>query len=363
MNLDTTVKAEKYVSNPTKSISQIRNNWWAHYKDYRLNCWKKEIKSLAKEMNMTAMDICRYIGAPESSEPRFWTKLPKQRDYYIAIGMCLKQPLYVINSWIKKYANKRKLYTKDMFSDLIWIHLINANYNDRASNVNYYNLFESTRDAVEKIYEKLWNDKAGINLETVNLDEKLDQVEYDDEYVQLVRFVEENFDCFKYAYVKPRKLLDDYLKHILRTLNEQTGEKWNLNQMRIYLDDSMINYLSGDYSTYNVIDRYSKSKTQKNKKIPTFKKTHIELCLALGMTYTDVNRYLNLMGYANLDPTDKDESKLINLLVKWEVAHPLQRLYKNVYLSENNSGMSIDGHDELEAVKEMLSLREFISAN
>ena len=132
--------AELQVRNADATLKDLDNFLKKHYRNYRQNKWKKELRTLAAEKGKTASDICRYLGIPQSDNPRFWVRMPKQREYYIGIGMCLGQSLDTINRWIKQYCGSRKLYLKDIKSDLVWIYLINAN-NNYNSERNYYLLY------------------------------------------------------------------------------------------------------------------------------------------------------------------------------------------------------------------------------
>ena len=118
--------------------------------------------------------------------------------------------------------------------------------------------------------------------------------------------------------------MNDYLHIILDGLNAVGKERWTLNRLRGYLDDNMINYLSGNYMYINTKSHEEGKLSFHMKRIPKSKKAHIELAVALGMNVRDINTYLTGMGYSPLDPTDPTEGKLINLVVLWEMQHPNQ---------------------------------------
>ena len=315
--------AELQVRNADATLKDLDNFLKKHYRNYRQNKWKKELRTLAAEKGKTASDICRYLGIPQSDNPRFWVRMPKQREYYIGIGMCLGQSLDTINRWIKQYCGSRKLYLKDIKSDLVWIYLINANNNDNPER-NYYLLYEKVSDEIDLAYTRLWNDNVGNLIDTDRLYDEFKYLNYDDESIALLRFVEEHFENFKTAYVRPRKMLNDYLHIILDGLNAVGKERCTLNRLRGYLDDNMINYLSGNYMYINTKSHEEGKLSFHMKRIPKSKKAHIELAVALGMNVRDINTYLTGMGYSPLDPTDPTEGKLINLVVLWEMQHPNQ---------------------------------------
>ena len=153
-------------------------------------------------------------------------------------------------------------------------------------------------------------------------------------------------------------MLEEYVFNILRTKNENVaaGRKWTLNTLRGYLDDSMVNYLSGYSESINSYDKVKGCRTSAIKHVPKNKKAHIALCLALGMTVEETDKYLKMMGYASLDGADRHEGRLINILKNWDDMHPLQRKYKEKYLM-GKSNVELSGREELLAVNEMLQLR------
>ena len=77
------------------------------------------------------------------------------------------------------------------------------------------------------------------------------------------------------------------------------------------------------------------------------------------MTTDDIGKYLDLLGYSHLDGTNDDEGILMNLLDKWEEAHPLQRLFKDKYIY-GRTEQQMPGFEQLQAVNEMLKLRSEI---
>lgn len=223
---------------------------------------------------------------------------------------------------------------------------------------NYYQEFESTRTKIEEIYNEIWNQDIIDSIGTIDLEDDFRYIEYDDEYFALKRFVCKNIDSFKTAYARPRKTLNKYVSSILETKNRNvvSGRKWTLNTLRGYLDDSMINYLSGSSETINSYDKAKGCHTSGIKHVPRNKKAHISLCLALGMTAGEIDIYLEMMGYAPLDYIDRHESALIDILKMWDDMHPLQRRYKEKYIF-HNTAQNLSETDELRAVNEMLQLR------
>ena len=356
-----TIQAKDFAVNPENSVEEIKNAWWEMFSNYRVKRWRQELKRQSEKTGMSFSRVCEYIGTEVSETPGFYRKLPKSRETYIAVGMAYKQPVDVINKWITRYGSKRALYVKDILGDMIWLYLINANCRDNASDKNYYREFENAGSRIAMLYNEIWEQDINESMGTADLENDFRYIEYDDEYFALKRFVSENMDSFKTAYAKPRKMLDEYISNILRTKNENViaGRKWTLNTLRGYLDDSMINYLSGYSDSINSYDKSKGCRTPSFKHVPKNKKAHISLCLAMGMTVDEIDKYLELMGYAPLDGIDRHEGPLINIIRSWDDTHPLQRKYKEKYIS-GNKDIELDCRDELLAVNEMLQMRNDI---
>lgn len=336
-----------------------------------------------QETGISLEQIAEYIDSPyNGNETGFYAKLPQKRKRYIGIGMALGQPLDVINIWILKYSGKRRLYIKDVSEDLIWIYLIRLNYKTRqelqknnngnavdlSTVTNYYNMYESCQTTAYVTYRQLWDEVTLGSVDTSDLEILFENVDLDDRFEGLRTFIIDNMDSFKTAYSKPRKMLDRYVGCILKGFVPKSS-KPKLNSLRGYLDDSMINYLSGNSNIINSVDRKNGTRTLSTKHIPNNRKTHISLCLALGMTKEEVDHYLVLMGYAPLNPENEDEHNLSRALTLWEKTHPLQRAYKmycigktpEVMKSANAraSGMEISGPEEMrKAAESMLQLRQ-----
>ena len=321
---------------------EVKLNWWEFFSNYRTKKWKQELKEIIENTGITFEDICDYIDIEYSSRPGFYKKLPKNRRTYIGIGMACKLPLETINRWIVKYGGKRKLYVKDVLNDLVWIYLINANYQNNGS-TNYYKQYNKCQEEIERIFWMLDNEAGENDADTEVVENQVRDIVFDSEYNALKKYVKENISVFASAYAKPKKFLTQYVDQILRVKNEnRQGRKWTLNTMRGYLDDSMINYLTSGV-----------------KYVPRSKRTHIAIALALGMTTDDISRYMDLLGYAHLDGTNNDEGILMNLLDKWEEAHHLQRQFKNTYIyGSEKTHMQIT--EQQQAVNEMLELRSEI---
>ena len=122
----------------------------------------------------------------------------------------------------------------------------------------------------------------------------------------------------------------------------------------------MINYLSGDIDTINVIDLKSGIRTLKFKQIPKGKKAHISLALALGMSREEIDRYLTLMGFAQLDAVDPEEGLLLNALENWEKSHLLPQRFRNAE-SSGGSEPPLSEKEKAEAARQMLLLRQDLS--
>ena len=131
----------------------------------------------------------------------------------------------------------------------------------------------------------------------------------------------------------------------------------------------MINYIVGGYEDINVIDMKSRDRSTNTKAVPKLKKTHIAICLALGMCADEIARYLELMGYGSLDMEDSTEAALKEHLDKWEVAHSKTKAFKRKYITGFSSASgrmpakktSLSMKEELQAVSDMLMLRTDMS--
>lgn len=340
-----TSRAHDFVSDTKHKPSDIQSNWWEMFYNYRTKRWKQEVKDLRDKTGISFEEVCEYIGIPRDRLPGFYRRLPKTRRTYIGIGMAYKVSLKTINRWLTKYGGKRKLYPKEALTDLIWIYLINSCHVDRYSDRNYFNCYEECRDNIHKIYTEI-NTQVFIEEETdtVEMTDNLSRVAFDTDYRQLKLFVRSNIGAFNSAYSKPRAFLKLFISNILRVKNEHKtkGRPWTLNSLRGYLDDSMINYI-----------------TARNKEGPRSKKSHIAMGMALGMTKDDLDTYLQLMGYAPLDPTHLEEGVLINLLNRWDHQHPLQHRFKEKHINGKRI-FPMKPSEELTAVNDMLRLRSDI---
>lgn len=326
---------------------------------HKLKQWQKELDDLTEKTGITLEQVCDYLGLSYKRDIGFYVKLPKKRRSVIGIGMAFRQPLEVINRWIVSYCMKRRLYSKDISEDMIWIYLINLNRSRSVSDINYFLKYESYQEAAFATYLTLWNEVTAGSVATGDVDEQLSDIGANDEIDALKNFVINNIDSFKTAYAKPRRMLAQYVECILRTnaKADSKGKRSSLISLRGWLDDSMINYLSGSVETINVTDIKSGLRVSDIKQIPKSRKSHISLALALGMTNEEIDRYLELMGFLTLDNNDPDEAILIKELHKWDDEHPLQREFKEIFINGNES-VQMPLEDELQAVSDMLMLRQ-----
>lgn len=326
---------------------------------YKLKQWQNELKNLSEETGITLEDVCEYLGVRYSRDIGFYTKLPKKRRNIIAIGMAFRQSLDTINRWITYYGMKRRLYSKDITEDLIWIYLIRRNALDTESDINYYKLYDECQRAAFETYLTIWNEVTAGSIDTSDVDKRLEEIRVSDDLEGIKEFVINNTDSFKTAYSKPRMMLSKYLRCILDTNARASGSEArdSLISLRGWLDDSMINYLSGSNESINVIEKKSGRRIADIKKVPKSRKSHITLAMALGMTHDEIDRYLELMGFLPLDEDDPDENNLIKEMDKWEAEHPLQRQLKDKYI-EGDDSIMLEPEDEQQAVIEMLTLRQ-----
>ena len=329
---------------------------------YMLRSWRNTLDRLARETGVSLEEVSEYIGAACSDgAPGFYIKRPRKRSTFIGVGMAFKQPVEVINQWITEYTRKRKLYVKDISEDLVWLYLINASLKDTSGGTNYYQLYEEYQSVAYAVFRERWDE---INLgfeDTADVEISLGQADYGPEYDGIKAFVAEHMDAFNSAYAKPRALLDKWVQQIISTCRDNPGETVirSLNSMRGWLDDSMINFLSGDASTFNVIDRKTGKRSINIKRMPKSRRKYIAMCMALGMTTDDIDRFLEMMGYAAIDVSDSEDGKLLMALTEWETTHPLQRAYKNRHF-KNDVSIELSPAEEYRAVKDMLQLRSDI---
>lgn len=353
--------AQKYTGDTDHGVEDMKAAWWELFSNYRAKKWRNELKTLTGRTGIDFPHVCRYIGSEPSEQPGFYRKMPRMRETFIGIGMAYKLPVDTINQWLSKYGAKKKLYVKDVLSDLIWIYLITVNCNDRETDTNYYRLYDSCQKAVGEIYNDVWNDIMSDSVDTVVLENSMKTIEYDKDFTGLRSFVVDNIDAFKTAYIKPRALLYEYVEKILEVRNMYDGDdrKWTLSSLRGYLDDSMINYLSGSRTTINVRDGVRGNITSGIKYIPKTKRAHISICLALGMDLHDLDRYLEMMGYSHLDSIDSDEGALIMMLKKWDSDHREQAEFRKKYINTDRASADDDMSPakQLAAVDQMLELR------
>lgn len=337
----------------------------------RSKAWRQQLKALMDEQGVDLEYVAEYIGAAyNGSETVFYAKIPKKRKRFIGIGMALRQPVETINQWIMDYSSCHALYAKDVADDLIWIYLIRLSLSkrtdlkqtgpDRRGNINYFRMFEECQAAALTTYRQLWDEFTVGSLDTSAIEIELQKISYDDTFTGLRQFIIDHLDSFKTAYMKPRRMLDRYVECILN--EDVDGRRYKtLNSLRGFLDDSMINYLSGNSDTVNTMltmDQTDQGRPVRRigfKQVPKNRKTHISLCLALGMTGEDINQYLALMGFAPLRD-DGEEGKLAECLAEWEKAKPLQREYKNECFGECTAG-KLSEEQMLCAIEEMLNLR------
>lgn len=325
------------------------------YRKLQLVYWKDELDNLILTTGIGIEDVCKYLGLEYSRDIAIYTKVPKRVNTLIGIGMAYKLPLSEIDRWIVEYGKKHKLYAKDVFGDLVWIYLINCNYKDPDRSVNYYKMYDRCLDEALKIYSDLYNQDIREDADTGDVKAALLAVPYDPAFEGLKGFVVDHMDAFKTAYAKSRGFLLKYVDSILRVRARADAQAGRLNSLRGYLDDSMINYLSAGSETIHILDKRTGKRTSRIKPVPKGRKTHIAMCLALGMSAGDINEYLDKMGYGRLDSDNADERMLLMMLDLWDDAHPMQRRFKEICI-EGSGSMTPD--EERIAVTEMLQLRQ-----
>ena len=333
----------------------------------KLAQWRSTLDSLRDSTGITFKEVAEYAGLSYNEDGAvFYLKLPRKRRTYIGIGMAYGQPAEVINEWITYFAGKRRLYIKDISEDLVWIYLINENLKDKISGTNYFSRYEEYQSSAFAVFSEMWTEIVQGIEDTADVEMASKNTEHGEGLSGLRSFVSNHLDAFKTAYSKPRKYLDRYITEIVRVLSSDPERKnqATLNSLRGYLDDGMINFLTGDSETVHVLDKDRSKHIIRIKYIPKGKKKHVSLCLSLGMTGRDIDEYLDLMGYAPLRDGVKEERTLLEFLDKWEVAHTLQRTFKEGSIKNPKNGSSefLDASGELKAVREMLELKDDLIA-
>lgn len=326
-------------------------------KSKQLKLWRSELDNLCERSDLSLEDVCAYAGFTyNGKETAMYKKLPKKRSVFIGTGMAFGLTLDEIDDWIMRYGGKKKLYAKDISEDLIWMYLIEANCSDRESGKNYYRLYEKCRDVAHATWKELWDELTMDPKDTADVEVELENVDYDDEFEGLKTFIMDHMDSFKVAYSKPRKMLDSYVDLIVGALKSGGADNIRgLTDLRGWLDDSMINYLSGDSEMINVIDRRSHRKTVRIKYVPKNKRIHIAMCLALGMGRSEMDRYLELMGFAPLGEGGEQEMILAAMLDEWEADTPGVTELKKIL---DGGECSLRPAGRLQAAEDMLMLRQ-----
>ncbi len=331
--------------------------------EYKLKKWQNELDELVAATGFSYNYVCDYLGLHYEGDIGFYVKQPRKRDTYIGIGMAFRRSLETINTWIETYGAKKKLYSKDLAEDLVWIYLINLNENTTDSSLNLYSMYSECHQAAMDAYYEIWDEIIGNIIDTADVDRELanvgEQCSASDVIAGIKDFVIKNLDAFRTAYAKPRNYLHCFLDSILETgyISIDKKPKGTVESLRGWLDDSMINYLTGSRETFNVRDNRTGRLTPYFKKMPRGRKTHIAMCLALGLTAEDINTYLEMMGFGRLTADDIDEENLIYHLEMWEDEHPVQRRFKQQYVFKTES-KAMSEEEKHQAVTEMLSLRQ-----
>ena len=327
------------------------------YQKLLLVYWKEELNSLVHKTGISLEEVADYMGLSYKRDIGFYAKLPQKRSTMIGIGMAFKLSVDEINHWLTHYAKKNQLYSKDVFGDLIWIYLINCNYRDRETDTNYYRLYDRCLAAASATYQEFFRESAVIDQNTGTVADELGELDFDNEFEGLRGFVIDHIDAFRSAYTKPRLILEKYVDAILSTLTGPDGEKSTLSSLRGYLDDSMINYLSGSSDTLHAVDLSSGKITSHLKILPRSRKEHVAICLALGMLKDEINEYLMATGYTELDSNEAEERALLIALDMWDDAHPLPGLYKAKRINGDDL-VELSHEEEVTAAEEMLQMRQ-----
>ena len=215
----------------------------------RLKQWQEELDRLVDTTGITLEKVSEYLGLTYQKSTGFYVKIPRKRRMFIGIGMAFREPLDTINRWIVHYGSKKRLYSKDVSEDLVWIYLIERNRQNQDAGTNYYDQYERCQQLAFQTYMTYWNELISGSLDTADVDKSLSRIEYGNEFSDLEDFVAEHMDSFKTAYAKPRRMLATYVSSILSTnaKSDRESKYDTLGSLRGWLDG---------YKIKLVIDRY-----------------------------------------------------------------------------------------------------------
>ena len=155
--------------------------------------WAKKINDILVQNGYTKTQMAQLCGVSRVSVDK-WCKgsVPKNRETFLRIGMAAHYGLEDMNLLLQRYGRYPALYSKSL-EDCICIFVLQQNYGQEALEKYQYIL----NTVKTKIIRE--EDSEAQNVSTDKFDEKLSQVQSEDE---LERFITENIAMFSFAYHK-----------------------------------------------------------------------------------------------------------------------------------------------------------------
>lgn len=155
--------------------------------------WREKINEIIEMNGYTKTSFAEMCRTSRQTVDK-WCKgaIPKNRETFLTIGMAANYNVEQMNQFLQRYGRYPALYSKSL-EDCVCIFALERNYGKETLNQYQYIL--------NKIKENLIRDNSGEteNLSTVKFDEKLFEVQDEDE---LEQFINENITIFSFTYHK-----------------------------------------------------------------------------------------------------------------------------------------------------------------
>ena len=268
-----------------EDIAELRSRIFPMIKGQQ-NQWVHKIEEILKENNYTKSKLAELCNVSRAAVGKWCDgSIPKNREMFLRIGMAANYTIEQMNQLLWRYGKYPALYSKSL-EDCICIYVLSNNQNRDASEKYNYIL--------EKIKANIINTAAGNveNISTMRFDEKLSDVQNDDE---LELFITENSAMFTYAYHK-------FYAYVKMCINENYHE----NASTSVLD-------MADGQGWSSSLRQCVSAIRQNKWFPTRNKI-ISLGLHLSMDREQIDKMLELAHMEPLCAKNIFESVIIFIL-------------------------------------------------
>lgn len=235
--------------------------------------WSRKVNEIIKENGFTKSKFAELCGVSRVSVDK-WCKgsMPKNRETFLRIGMAAGYSLDKMNQLLQRYGQYPALYSKSL-EDCVCKYVINHGYG------------EETIDKYQFILNKIKgniirddNAEEVANLTTEKFDEKLSEVQDEDE---LEQFITDNIAMFSNAYHK----FYAYVK---------------MNIAANYMDPAYANsvFEMAEVQGWSSSLRQCVSAIRQNKWYPTRNKI-ISLGLHLSMDHEQIDE---MLGLAHMEP-------------------------------------------------------------